>query len=483
MLGIYLCNKKNLTIISLAGAVWFFLAFSAASCYPGKLVIYLIFSVIFLAMLLSVFYGRRTYVYIFLVALLWLGFWLKTTWHLIVGTGFPEPTGQFIGTPEQWDQTLIAATFGSAAVLCSKIIFQFLGEKSSLEGLDGVNPRPSILNRRWNLLAFIFAACSISFVNFYYEIFVVGLRVGTVLIWPLNALITLMLVGTGFAVWIAIIIWNELRASGQILYTGLALAFSTIVITSSALSRGMIVNYIVPIIFSMFFNAKYLNKNYLRKVIALFILLFILIAANFFVTTSVRNEIYFVKNSQFISNEVDAKFANSNILLLSKIKGFLNFSIDRWVGIEGLMAVVAYPDVGWKMFKKALVEPAVQKDKALYEAVAPWPADSNSTLLRSNVRFASMPGGLGFLYYSGSLCGLFFITTFVILVLQCWEILIFSLTKNPMICAVIGWSLALMFAHFGGAPKAQLPTIIFIFLLCGLVGIFRLKNFLIKSII
>lgn len=90
--------------------------------------------------------------------------------------------------------------------------------------------------------------------------------------------------------------------------------------------------------------------------------------------------------------------------------------------------------------------------------------------MRQNVGFMSMPGGLAFLYYSGSLWTVFLATILIVLALQYLELLIYMVTRNPLLCASIGWLLALSFAHFGGAPKALLPGFAFLVMVVALLA-------------
>jgi hypothetical protein len=46
--------------------------------------------------------------------------------------------------------------------------------------------------------------------------------------------------------------------------------------------------------------------------------------------------------------------------------------------------------------------------------------------------------------------------------LQFSEFLLFIATRNPLLCASIGWLLNVSFAHFGGAPNSLLPGILFL---------------------
>lgn len=200
-------NRARNTGLAWAMVGSFMLLLAAVRVYPGSTVTYLLFSVAFLLLLFSAFYRQRTYGYTFLAVFLWLGFWLKVSWHLAWGTGFPEPTGQFTGSPSHWDHALLVSTTGALAVLSARLVFQFFtGSRQVLRSAEGEPPRWLMAIRAWNWTLFLLAVVAVAIANFHFQIFVIGLKVGTVLPWPLNALITLMLVGGGFAAWISILL-------------------------------------------------------------------------------------------------------------------------------------------------------------------------------------------------------------------------------------------------------------------------------------
>lgn len=82
--------------------------------YPGSPWVLSGFHLAFLAMLALAVPRPRTDAYSFLAIFLFLGFWLKFTAHQWIGYGFVEPVGAFAGTAGQWDTALR----GSAAAAC-----------------------------------------------------------------------------------------------------------------------------------------------------------------------------------------------------------------------------------------------------------------------------------------------------------------------------------------------------------------------------
>lgn len=64
----------------------------------------------------------------------------------------------------------------------------------------------------------------------------------------------------------------------------------------------------------------------------------------------------------------------------------------------------------------------------------------------------------------------FVATSLLAVAIQYFEMFIYKLTSNPLLCAQISWLIALTFAHFVGAPKSQLPTLLLSLMLVLLVG-------------
>jgi hypothetical protein len=108
-------------IAGLAGAG---LILAGMSSYPGSKLTYLMFCVTFWLMLLTSFNKRTHYGYLFLVVMLWLGFWGKITAHLILDYPYVEPVGQFDGSAAAWDEVLWVAIVASSGAMLGRLIFR-----------------------------------------------------------------------------------------------------------------------------------------------------------------------------------------------------------------------------------------------------------------------------------------------------------------------------------------------------------------------
>lgn len=476
-----LIHSGPLRLIIAGGIAVLFLV--AINSYEGSSFVFALFSVAFLALLGSGFYRQRTYGYTFLAVFLWLGFWLKVSWHLAWGNGYPEPTGHFLGSPAHWDSALIVSTIGALAVLSARLLFEtfFGGAAKTLYGSKDKPPQWLKPLRGWHWALFFLVVVGVATANFYFQIFVIGLKVGTILAWPLNALITLMLVGGGFATWMAILLWYEIRWTGAVFRWVILLIMAALVITMSSLSRGIIVVLLVPGAYALYKNSHSISDLSRNKIVILAILLLCAVTANFYVVNEMRNTIYFEEKAEVAKvgeeqQKEQQNFSISSLLIKAKAQaiGLMHFSVDRWVGIEGVMAVSSYPDLGADLFARAILEPPVKTEPSIYATIAPWRYEPG-VVMHKNVNFMSLPGGMAFFYYSGSLWVVFVVTIFSVLAIQYFEMLIYKLTSNPLLCAYISWLMALTFAQFGGAPKSQLPMLLFTLMLVLLVGALQAK--------
>lgn len=132
----------------------------------------------------------------------------------------------------------------------------------------------------------------------------------------------------------------------------------------------------------------------------------------------------------------------------------LSLSVDRWIGLEGVMAVVAYPHKSVELLKEAALEKREVGTATKFQIVANshyrW-TDS------SQWQFASLPGSAAFLFFSGSMWVVLLGMALFVFVLQLSEQLVFRLTANPLLCSLLGFTLANTIAQFGVAPRQDIP--------------------------
>lgn len=422
--------------------LWLVLFIAGLTKYTGSSLHYTVFSFVFLAMLISGVYKQKSYGYLFLVAMLWLGFWFKLTIHMQVDYPFGEAIGSFDGTPEAWDTVLQIATAGAIGVVIARLIYSFFNTPSTMLVQNNVFKAPLWYPaiRRWIWAGLMIVCVGLVIANTSLSILQVGLVPKTILVWPLNALIS-FLIGYGITLLIATLLWWDIslryNISLVVHFVLLEAFFSAI----SIFSRGAYIFHTIPQLFGVYKNRLSVSgwsmKN-LMVVVTTFVVLFVI--SNPLVNT-LRG--YYYSNASLESKSASASAS-----------AFLRFAADRWIGAEGAMVVAAYPNKGVELFTDGIMERReVGKDTFYTQISQPV---YFGVVDKSKFQFSETPGAIAFLYYTGQLwVVLLGMVVFAIVVLVS-EVLVLRLTSNPLLCALWGGAVANAVAQFGVAPKSLL---------------------------
>lgn len=469
-------SKQQVVLKGIIIAI-FALSFSLSfENYPGGKHIYLLFTAVSLVLLVSALFYSRTYSYILLSIIILFGFWAKVTWHFISEQPFVEPIGAFNGSPEQWDQVILVSTCAFIAILGSLFLVNCI---SNLTGIHANSLRmpsaykvPSWLKSvsafHWTI--FILSVGFIVYLNITYKIFVMGLKSVTVLPWYWNAIITLMLVGGGFSCWIANLIYLENKDKHHIYAVLFALLLISLLISAFTLSKAIIVSYLFPIGVCFLLNYKTfritIGKGVLMGAFAV-----LLIFLNVLVVNTLR-PYYFQSPDKEITIEEFATVASTAATYknpFNSVKQFFGYSLNRWVGIEGVMATVSYDGKSMDLLVEGVFEEPVKTVAPMYSEIGKW--NHNYNEIDSKVDNMFLVGGVGFLNYSGSFSVVLFFTLLISFVFHFFELFVYRLTKNPFLCATIGWITSLAFIHSAGAPLSEIPRVKFIIIIVSLIAI------------
>ncbi len=442
--------------------VWGILFTLGLNQYQGSSLYYVTFSFVFLALFVSGFFRQLTYGYLFLVVFLWLGFWLKITVHQIFIYPYGEPAGGFDSSPEAWDLVLQVAISGGIGVLVARLIYGAFNLKSTLV-LKDVPPAPpwypKIWKYIWVTLILVIIAFAVS--NVIFGIQQSGLVPRTILIWPLNASIYWML-SKGFALCVLTLLWWHLSIYGRIMPLSYAILFEAAVSTVSLLSRGVYVFHTVPAIVSLFkIRTRISDLSALR--IAIYILaLIVLFLASLMLVSSMR---------QFYFSGVQPTFIGIGEDISPYFDIALKFSVDRWIGAEGVMAISSYDRSGFALFWQALIESSEIGKVTFYQEVS---LAQYVNMDATKFNFATLPGAIAFFYYSGSML---FVTAGMALftfLLLFSEKIISTLINNPLVNSFWGITIANTIAQFGVAPQGIIPSLIMFFV--AFLGIWSVQS-------
>lgn len=529
--------------MALAGfLLWLVLFVGGLIGYSGSKLIYTLFSVVFLAMLASGFYRQVSYGYLFLVIFLWLGFWFKLTVHTILGYHYVEPIGSFNGMAVAWDEVLWVAIAASIGVIVGRICYGFVGGRSTIvlqnDRFKAPAWYPAI--RKWLWIIMMAVTVGVVIINAVYSIHQIGLAPRTILMWPLNAVISWML-NIGLATGIATLLWWDISLKKNIFLPIYAILLEGSFTSVAVLSRGAYIYHVIPQLFALYKNKKALIGTSIIKgifIAVIFIGLFI-------VSQSAVNTLrgYLFQSGHDFSTKIQMKIVRLEVIagkilqlerliqenkaLLVKPLGrsaleklrieiellekqltgllekkakvqvallgeqnraeemarswsgetemlldefvyqmgggvfgrILRLSVDRWMGLEGVMAVQSYPKKGKAFFIDGIKEKREIGKVTLYEEVCKSHYREASRIFQ----FGSLPGAAAFLYYSGSLwvviLGMGSFSLFILLI----ERVIDMLTANPLLCSLIGFGVANTVAQFGVTPRQDIPYYFMIF--------------------
>ena len=233
---------------------------------------------------------------------------------------------------------------------------------------------------------------------------------------------------------------------------------------------------------------KFSNKNgtpnnlgyYLKSFFFIIILFYISVSsvnylrANYFYVGKSAEYSKILNKEKEIKTETETKKFTSLNENNSEIFYLL---INRWVGIDGVMAVVSKKDLLNVAFLVSAFKERPKVDSpTFYEltfGLESMNSYTNENKLYENVKGNTLPGVVAFFYYSGSYLILFIIIFFICVLAAYLEFISFKLSsKNLIFSALIGQVIAFRFIHFGYLPHQSyllfgtiLLTIIFTYLL------------------
>jgi hypothetical protein len=359
-----------------------------------------------------------------------------------MGGKFLEPVGNnFNYSSGAYDLALLVTSCGIFALLLAsfireKYIFSYSRKKRKI-GLEGLFEFYKKY-RKLIWIAFVTLFVTISVTNAHFGIYQRGTIPRTKLPYKLNGIYTWLLL-FGMASFSSLLLEFEFVLNKKTTYLPVALSilesfFSNV----SMLSRGMILNVtalFIGALRSLKLHSILLSARFIIISLSMLILLFI-------GSTIIVN--------QLRTKEYKGKLAKK-ITWASVSKRTKNLIIDRFVGIEGVIAVSSYPNLGWDLWKTAWKEKYSDHGTSFYDLEIA--SSDYSKVDPSKHHFISLPGILAFFYYPGSFVFLF-LSMFLLGVLAAGiEIFIYKLSKsNVILTSLLSQVIAYRYAHFGYVP-------------------------------
>ena len=413
------------------------LALCTAVEYPGRWPVYALFTLTANALLYFGFRRNAIFFDAFIGVFFWLGFWLKLSVRVAFFDGeFHEPLGYFDRSGAAYDRALLAASLGFMGLLAASALrARFFNYPAII-----AEPRPAGLlafyahHRRRVLIGFVALVVAVTASNLFLGVYQRGAIPKTVLPFGLNGVYSWLLL-FGLASFSALILHLEFRLRRETSYLAVGLSLLEGFLSSlSLLSRGMILNTS-----ALGYGAlRSVRPERLRTTFRFWIVCFaafgVLFAGSVLAVNYVRN--YYFDQSLDIAQATRA----SRALVL-----------DRWVGMEGLMAVAAHPRQGWDLWAEAWREVPARK-LSFFDSTFIASPYANTDLTKHN--FISLPGIVAFFFYPGSFSLLLGAMFGVGLLAAAVEISVFKLGgRNLILCALLAQVIASRYVHFGYAPR------------------------------
>jgi hypothetical protein len=450
----------------------------SASLYPGSTALYGCYSIVSALALYLGFYRRFDYGTPVLSIFLWLGGWFKLVVHVMIGYSYVEPTGGFSFSADHYDEMLVAGVIANIAISIVWIVSKRFIKTDDAQidfGVIGDKFQLKILNFRVVLVAIFVCVAAINIFNVYAGMYQTGIVAKTIFPWPINAVFGWIL-SMGLSMVISTLLFWAILSKRGIVTVVLFAIFEAMLSAGSVLSRGLYVVHLLPVFYSLWMNRLRLTLGRYSLLFLATISIVAFAASGAFVNIA-RNFAYNeevplpvvqllspTQNSSVSiimqSPQVNAArmalsesgaFASQGLISLSKL------AVDRWIGIEGLMAAVGYPSKSLQLWGDLLME------KPAIGYITKYQYISNAGYINidaNRFQFLTLSGPAGMFYLSGSLFVVFVGMAFLALLAILIERWVWVMTGNPFLCAIIGVWMANGVAQFGVAPRQLLIQLV-----------------------
>lgn len=420
------------------------LAAIASTRYQGSSSVYLGFTFAANALLVAGFRRKAIFFDTFIGIFLWLGFWLKATLRIaFFSAQFREPTGQFDGSGGAFDNALIVSSCGLAAFVVASFVrerwfsYPDVPTPCRHSGLFGFYST----YRVFIVSAFIATVMAVAFSNVWLGIYQRGMITQTVLPYGLNGVYKWLL-QFGLASISALIIRFELELNrGVSAMAVIPPLLESFLSSVSLLSRGMILNTLALTVGGWRWGSAARMRFGFRQVsiIAIFI-------CGFFAVSVLA--VNYLRMFKFDNAQMSTQVAAD-----ATLKSTSPLFIDRWVGIEGVLAVSSSDRLGWPLWKAAWQEKFEEGRFSLYDLTFVSGHYASSPINKSRNHFINLPGIVAFFYYPGSLLVLFGLALLAAWLAAGIEIMTYYLCdKNWILCSLLAQVVAYRFASFGYVP-------------------------------
>ena len=430
-------------VLAMLSPIYFIALFN----YSGSKLIYTIFTIIIHWLLVAGFLEKAIFFEAFIGFYFWLGFWLKFSIKVaFFDANFIESVGLFDGLPSSFDYVLLIVIVALSGLLISQYIRRYF-----FSGYSGINYRVSVTAladlyfkyRRTILFIFFVGVIFIGYTNYEYVIYQKGQISQSTMPSFINSVYKWLLI-FGLSSFVSMFFYFEINRYRALSYLVIVLGLiESILSGASMLSRGGIFN-IGALIYGCLVDSNFEKRSYkLKSIFILFSLILVLFIGS----------IYLVNYARIVNGFIDVN-GHAKVVEISEQQiqdVTTTLFIDRWVGIEGVMAVSSLSNLGYDLLKRSFQEVYNEHQISFYDHLI----HSNYINVDFNRHhFTSMPGLIAYLFYSGSLLFVFFSMMFLGCLASLIEIFSFKASAGNIIFAsLIGQIIAYRFSNFGYVPN------------------------------
>jgi len=429
---------------------------AARSSYAGTTGLFCAFNAAFLFLIALIFPRPRSYAFGCFAVFLTLGFWFKFLVHRIVDYPFVEPIGDFVDSGEAWDRVLLwsaVAALGAAAPRCVQLIVSQLCRSDEAVGATAEREPPSwFVERRvvvWTVTLVLLVV--VALINTHESIYRIGIETQTRLPRPLPLIIAWIVnLGGGLAM-ATLLHWDRRLTSRSSLVAWSAVIVEAIVSSASAISRALYLLRMVPYLFA---PVGKLRTKLTRRLGAVAMMLAGFGVSMSLVTAQRMNDYLEATKFSDVETEKDPTAIATpqparppRIVAVDRVSylfGYIRQTVmlasDRWIGLEGVMAVSAHPDLGREMLRLAVVDAPRRGYDTLFQRTARSPYLKLAALDRYT--FLTLPGITGICAYGGSGWYIFGGLSMVTATMMGVEAFCHRLTGNPYLTALVALNLA-----------------------------------------
>ena len=489
--------------------IFFFILFSiisfyASKFYEGSIFIFGVYCSSFVGMIFYLTDRKSSYFEIFFSSFLFLGFWFKYVFSLILYDGLVFDSGQI--NSKKIDDilvigTLVAITCIAASFACKQFINRDFIKKVE-------NKKQSFfeifyLHNRILILSFFFTLVIVAgLLNYQFGIYQRGFIVLSEVPYFFQNLLKWLLL-FGFTTFSCFLIHVEILNQKKLnFYTVIISLFEILISYTSMLSRSFVINAL-SLMVPLYQRSLKLKKNYDSFFYILFVIALLSTAISVYTVNHLRlvklvsikidwNNInnpssqttsvtqLKIEKYQFQIPEKKSLVRNTKALTAKKFTSndVTNFIIiNRWIGIDSLILVHNSKKTSFDLFFKSLKEKKKRNtENTFYEITFGLSSDkinisTNKEILKGN----TLPGIITFLYYSGNLYFVIISLFSIIVIFNIFEILVKRITRTNLIFACfLSNMIATRLFHFGYAPKESY-LFVMSFLLSVALMVFLLK--------